>query len=549
MSEHIPYRDRDAGGEGPPAERSDVGGSSPPVAPEPAEGAAADRPEASPREGSGQESPSGPVATSGELRDSAYEDHLRSSAGLQDEAPAERVEPPVPEGVSSPPPMPTVDVPEGTPRGRGRSRRSVRDRTLATAEEAARSTRAMTAEQRLLTLDAWQKSGLPAKDFGGLVGVSAQTLYAWRRRFAEHGPAGLVERARGRRATGSRLPEATKRAILMLKEANPSWGCQRISDVLYRGPGLPASASAVSRVLKDAGYESGPEASEPHPDRVRRFERAVPGQLWQTDLFTFILKRQNRRVYLVVFMDDHSRYIVSYGLHGAQTADFVLETLREGIASHGPPQEILTDNGTQYVTWRGTSKFAKELRKLGIGHVVARPRHPQTLGKVERFWGTLWRECLESAVFADASDARARIGHFVDWYNFRRPHQGIDGLVPADRFYASGSQVKQTLAARVSANALELARHGEPKVPFYVTGQLHGRPFSVHAEGERMVMVDGSGERKEVDLAAPPPPEPTPESAPESAPETSVAAEMPRPIASPGDEPASSSAEEVTDDA
>ena len=40
-----------------------------------------------------------------------------------------------------------------------------------------------------------------------------------------------------------------------------------------------------------------------------------PNQLWQTDLFTFLLKRQNRRLYLVAFLDDHSRFIVGYGLH------------------------------------------------------------------------------------------------------------------------------------------------------------------------------------------------------------------------------------------
>jgi len=90
---------------------------------------------------------------------------------------------------------------------------------------------------------------------------------------------------------------------------------------------------------------------------------------------------------------------VSYGLHTSQSAALVLEVLRAGLASYGAPQEVLTDNGTQYVTWRGKSAFSKELEARGIAHVVARPRHPQTLGKIERFWGTLWRECVETAVF------------------------------------------------------------------------------------------------------------------------------------------------------
>jgi hypothetical protein len=37
-------------------------------------------------------------------------------------------------------------------------------------------------------------------------------------------------------AGGSRLPELTKRTILMLKTSHPDWGCQRISDMLLRGP-------------------------------------------------------------------------------------------------------------------------------------------------------------------------------------------------------------------------------------------------------------------------------------------------------------------------
>ncbi len=384
---------------------------------------------------------------------------------------------------------------------RVRSRRP--SRQLITPQEAAASTRQLTAEQKLLILDTWQRSALPATDFGGMLGLSKQTLYSWKRRFEMLGPAGLEDESKKKVPTGSKLPELTKRTILMLKKANPEWGCQRISDVLYRGPGLPASAGAVARVLKDAGYVTEELPTRPHPDHVRSFERATPNQLWQSDLFTFILKRQNRRLYLVAFMDDHSRFITGYGLHVSQSAALVLEVFRAAVTSCATPQEVLTDNGAQYVTWRGTSLFAKELQKRGIRHVVATPRRPQTLGKVERFWGTLWRECLETAVFLDLEDARRRIGHFIDYYNFRRPHQSLEGLTPADRFFGAAPRVLETLKARVSANALDLARSGMPKAPFYLTGQVGDKPFSVHAEGERVFMIAEDGQRKEVDLTPP----------------------------------------------
>jgi len=383
------------------------------------------------------------------------------------------------------------------PRG---PRRPPKGRQLRVPEDVRRHT--FTPQQRLLLLDTWRRSGLPGQDFAGLVGVSKHTLYKGKQLFEQQGPAGLLDQARGAPA-GSRLPELTKRTILMLKEQHPEWGCQRISDLLLRGPALPASASAVAHVLHEAGYEVVDQATHPHPARERRFERAKPNQLWQTDLFTFVLKRQNRRVYLVAFLDDHRRFLVSYGLHASQSTSLVLEVLEAGIANYGPPEEILTDNGAQYVTWRGKSPFTRRLEQRGIRQLVSRPQRPQTLGKIERFWGTLWREFLESAVFANLEEARRRIGHFIDYYNFQRPHRGADGLVPADRFFQAAPTVLQTLKERVAANALELARYGQAKAPFYVTGQVAGQAFSVHAEGERLVLRRQGQEREEIALTSP----------------------------------------------
>ncbi len=178
---------------------------------------------------------------------------------------------------------------------------------------------AFSPHERLLILDTWQRSGLPAGDFAPLVGLSKHTLYLWKKRFVRQGPAGLMEQPRGM-SPGSKLSEVTKRTIVMLKELHLDWGCQRISDELVRGPALSASPAAVARVLHEAGYQLEERVTHPHPEKVQRFERARANQLWQTDLFTFVLKRQNRRLYLVGFMDDHSRFLVGYGLHASASA-------------------------------------------------------------------------------------------------------------------------------------------------------------------------------------------------------------------------------------
>ena len=144
------------------------------------------------------------------------------------------------------------------------------------------------------------------------------------------------------------------------------------------------------------------------------------------------------------------------------------------------------------------------------------PSIRRRLGKVERFWGTLWRECLQRAVFLDLEDARRRIGLFIDHYNFQRPHQGLEGVTPADRFFSAAPTVLATLKERVAANALELARQGVPRTPFYMTGQVAGQPFSVHAEGERVFLTRAGEPRQEVELVGPSPEAPA-ESLPDAA--------------------------------
>jgi transposase len=157
----------------------------------------------------------------------------------------------------------------------GRRTRSRPPRRAALQKPQPAAETAFTPEQRLLVLDAWRRSGLPAGDFAPLVGLSRHTLYAWKKRFDDQGPAGLADKPKGAPA-GSKLPEVTRRTILMLKEAHPDWGCQRISDMLLRGPALPASPSAVARVLHEEGYENTERPTTTHEPPVRSFERARP---------------------------------------------------------------------------------------------------------------------------------------------------------------------------------------------------------------------------------------------------------------------------------
>jgi len=75
------------------------------------------------------------------------------------------------------------------------------------------------------------------------------------------------------------------------------------------------------------------------------------------------------RVYLIGIIDDHSRFIVAWGLFRQQKKEAVLEVVKGAIGQWGAPREILSDNGRQFVAWRGKTDFQKTLKRHGIQHV------------------------------------------------------------------------------------------------------------------------------------------------------------------------------------
>jgi hypothetical protein len=162
---------------------------------------------------------------------------------------------------------------------------------------------------------------------------------------------------------------------------------------------------------------------------------------------------------------------------------------------------MLTDNGRQYTNWRGTTRFERELKKERIRHIRSRPHHPMTLGKIERFWKTILEEFLLRAQFGSFEEAQERIRLWVTYYNHKRPHQGIGGLCPADRFFEIAHELKKTLEQGMEENVLEMALRGKPRDPFYMVGRMGEQSVVIRAEkGKVKMLVDGEehGQGKEL---------------------------------------------------
>ena len=345
-----------------------------------------------------------------------------------------------------------------------------------------------TFEQKLAAVRLHLQEGFPQVVVRKEIGMGASSsLCNWVKAYQAKGEAGLRRQTAPR--PGRRLPAAVTDKIIELKKQNPWFGVKRITLALRRWFFLEASPETVRKRLHEAALMEERPRPPRNITRPRFFERASANQMWQSDIFTFRLG--GKYAYVVAFMDDYSRYIVSLDLYRSPTAEAVIETYRVGVGEYHPPKEMLTDRGRQYTNWRGKSRFAKELAKDGVIHIVSRPHHPMTLGKIERFWASLWPEFLVRAQFDSFESARERLKLWVKYYNHRRPHQGVGGLCPADRFFEIHTEVKKTIQAGIQENLLELALRGQPKAPFYLVGRMDGQSVVLKAEkGKLKLSVD-----------------------------------------------------------
>lgn len=342
-------------------------------------------------------------------------------------------------------------------------------------------------------VEAYLAADIPRDQFCKTWGVSEPTLASWLKRYEEFGADGLMNKSpsRGDKRLGSKLPVAVKEEIIRIKQQEPEFGLSKIKNWLYRFRGVKVSTGSIRKTVTNEGL---PLAKKPRKrrrssERVRRFERAKPMQLWQSDITQFTLGQYWSRVYLTVFMDDHSRYIVGWRLQSRQTAELVIDAFKDAVTRFGKPEEVLTDQGRQYFAWRGKSELEKLLEKNGIKHVVSRAHHPQTLGKCERFWETVGNEFWTRVKPQDPEEARVRLKYFIDHYNHQRPHQGLNGQVPADRFFGVAEEVREAIEKTVEQNALNMAVGELPKPPAFLIGQVGDQRIAFHGSSGRFYLT------------------------------------------------------------
>jgi len=134
--------------------------------------------------------------------------------------------------------------------------------------------------------------------------------------------------------------------------------------------------------------------------------------------------------YLCTILDGCSRYIVHWELRESMTEqdiEIVLQRAREQFPAEKP--RIISDNGPQFVA----KDFKEYIRIVGMTHVRTSPYYPQSNGKIERWHGTLKRECIRPGVLLNLEDARNVVGDYIRHYNNIRLNSAIGYIAPVDK--------------------------------------------------------------------------------------------------------------------
>jgi len=236
---------------------------------------------------------------------------------------------------------------------------------------------------------------------------------------------------------------ALMRRIDELHLEHPFYGSRRLTAVLRR-EGHRVNRKRIQRLMRVMGLE----AMYPHPRTTvsgqehRRYPYLLanlsierPDQVWCSDI-TYVPLRHGF-LYLVAVMDWMSRYVLSWELSNTLTTHFCVESLERALEA-GRPEIFNTDQGAQFTS----TAFTTVLEGRGIA--ISMDGKGRALDNVfiERLWRSLKYEEVYLHAYEDGLEAAAGIGRYLEFYNTRRPHQGLAYQTPWEAYTAGREEAR-----------------------------------------------------------------------------------------------------------
>jgi transposase InsO family protein len=290
--------------------------------------------------------------------------------------------------------------------------------------------------------------GMPERQAAACLSVSSCTAHRWKRRWLD---AGALERSSGRwaldrssrpRHSPNRTAAAVEARVLFERERT-GWGPRLIAGR------TGVAHSTVHAILKRHGCSRAPRAPR---ERFVRYEWPCPGDLLHMDIkryrrfrrpghpFIADERQTSKEVsaqlgydYCHAIIDDHSRLAYAELLPNTRAPTVTAFTARaltwfagQGISA----RRVMTDGAWSY---RNNRSLRELLAAHGIRHIITPPYTPRWNGKVERLHQTMDREWARGQLYRNSNARNRALGHWLRYYNQRRPHSSLGGQPPTSR--------------------------------------------------------------------------------------------------------------------
>jgi putative transposase len=275
----------------------------------------------------------------------------------------------------------------------------------------------------------------------GWIGIRRGKFYQWRRRY------GMVNEHNAWIPRDFWLEDWERAAIIAYFKDHPDEGYRRLTYMMMDADIVAVSPSSVYRVLHGAGLLRRWNG-KPSQKGTGFVQPLAPHEHWHVDVS--YLNIWGTFYYLCSQLDGCSRYIVNWDIREAMTErdiEIIIQRAREKYPEAKP--RIISDNGPQFIA----RDFRDFIRICGMTHVRTSPYYPQSNGKIERWHGSLKRECIRPGTPLSLEEARRLVAGYVEHYNGVRLHSAIGYVTPKGMLEGRAPEI---LAAR--DRKLEAAR-------------------------------------------------------------------------------------------
>lgn len=247
-------------------------------------------------------------------------------------------------------------------------------------------------------------------------------------------------------AEGPRGHPTLKHRIDEIDTAYPFYGSRRITAQLRR-EGLVINRKAVQRHMQEmgiAGICPGPnlsrrnQAHQVYPYLLRHVTAAYPNHVWGpegTPDITYI-RLQRSWLYLVAVLDWFSRYVVSWQPDDTLEIDFVLLAVDAALAQ-AKPVIWNSDQGSHFTSPQYTQRLkdaevqiSMDGKGRALDNIFTAPKGPP-------LWRSVKYEEIDLHDYQMPKQAHAGLATYFDFYNYRRPHQALGDLTPAEVYFAN----------------------------------------------------------------------------------------------------------------